>query len=254
MKHIARTLELSLAAHSPSASESFRAHRKSEIEKIPGTVERSVVRGLDTFAAKKRKAATTTLSGLSRIVGGVSYVGNGAFSSVYKRSDMVLKIYRHTALMDEADKEAFRAERAQMCESLRDHLGSLVAKQTLVVGEHPLGNYRVVLAQQPFVAGAGLDLFATNTFKLNRPDITDYCERQVSGGAQLKDLVEKTFATSDDQGLVPDINGVDNFRLVGPGEQLRLIDAEPISRTEHAGVHDHILKQAETLGTFLSTA
>lgn len=254
VKKIAHTLEISLATHSRSANQAMRDDRQAGIAQIPNPVERGAVQQLDGFSLRHPKAAAATLSGLSRMISGVSYIGNGAFSSVYKKDDEVLKVYRRTALMDEPAREQLREERASMCDGLYKYLGPMVAKQTLSVGDHPLGTYRVVMAHQQFIAGAGLDLFTPDTLELHADDISRYCERQPTGETQLARLAEATFESEDGTGLVPDMNGVDNFRLAGPEQSLILIDAEPISVHVDRRVHDLILRQAEALAGFLETA
>lgn len=254
VKKIAHTLEISLATHSRSADQAMRDERQAGIAQIPNPIERSVVKQLDAFALRHPKAAATTLSGLSRAISGVSYIGNGAFSSVYRKNDEVLKVYRRTALMDEQTREQLRDERAAMCDNLYTYLGPMVAKQTLSVGDHPLGAYRVVMAHQPFVAGDGLDLFTPDTLELQADSISRYCERQPNGQAQLTRLAEATFESEDGAGIVPDMNGVDNFRLAGSDQSLILIDAEPISAQVDRRVHDLILRQAERLAGFLEAA
>jgi hypothetical protein len=90
------------------------------------------------------------------------------------------------------------------------------------------------------------------TLKINEQTINDYCERQTGAQASLLELAEGIFLSEDSIGAVPDINGVDNFRLVGRDENLRLIDSEPIHRQEHPSVHSLILRQAEVLHELVS--
>ncbi|HUD07044.1 MAG TPA: hypothetical protein VMR34_04095 [Candidatus Saccharimonadales bacterium] len=254
MRRIARTLELSLATHSRSANDAMREQRHTQLESLPGLVGRRLALGVDGLTANHRRTATTALSGLSMIVGGLRYIGNGAFVSVYKKGDEVVKVYRHTADLDEAARQEHMRSRAEMCDRLQGYLGTMVAAQTLSVEQHPLGDYRVVLARQPYVRGGSLDFFTSNTRSLNKAEVAEYFERQAEGKSQIMRLVEATFAGHDESGEVPDLNGWDNNRLVGPGELIRLIDAEPISEAEHPEVHGLILDQAAILADFVEAA
>ncbi len=255
MRRIARTLELSLAANSRSKGDASRLQRRKQIESLPSITERQIALGINNLAANHRQIATTALSGLSMFIGGLRYVGNGAFVSVYKKGDEVIKVYRHTADLDETARQEHMRSRAEMCDRLQSHLGAMVAAQTLSVEQHPLGNYRVVLARQPYVQGESLDFFTSNTQALNMGGVQDYLERQGNNGKlQILQLVDATFAGHDEFGEGPDLNGWDNYRLVGPGEKIKLIDAEPISEVEHPAVHDLILGQAAILADFVEAA
>lgn len=254
MRKVARTLEASLAAHSASFDDAGRQQRRNALTERPNAIDRRLALGLDTFVAKHRRAATTVLNGLSHSFGSATYLGNGAWSSVYRRGDEVVKIYRNTATMTPEEREADMARRQAMCANLCGNLGAIGVEQTFSIGEHILGGYQVVMGHQPFVGGGKLDLFTTNTLDLCKTEVAAYCERQADGQAQLLGLVEVTFLCDDDGGLLPDLNGADNFRLAGDTERLRLIDSEPVAASEHPGVHAHILRQAETLSDFLGAA
>ena len=251
MRRIARTLELSLAVHGPAANEAMRAKRREEIARMDGQVSARIALALDAFTAQHRSAATKSLSGLTKVICGMRYVRNGALSSEYSDAAQVLKVYRDTVGMTDGMRQVFATERQAMCDNLSEHLGTTVVAQTFSIDPHPLGGYMAVIGHQPFVPGRDLDLFRTNTLDLNERGIADYCGRQPDGKPQLMGLAEGTFLCDDDAGLVPDLNGVDNFRLVGTAETLRLIDAEPIDGTDNQGGHDLILQQAELLAEFL---
>lgn len=254
MKKIARTLEASLAVHSMSFDEAGRQQRRQSLAERSNPIDRHIALGLDSFAAKHRRAATLVLDKLTQRLSGASYLGNGAWSSVYRRDDEVIKVYRDTATMTPDERAADMARRQEACAALLKNLGGIGVEQAFFIGEHLLGDYEVVMGSQPFVAGARLDLFTTNTLDLREADVASYCERQSTGQSQLLGLVEVTFLCKDTDGLLPDLNGVDNFRLSGAAEELRLIDAEPVGAREHPGVHAHILRQAEVLADFLDAA
>jgi len=120
MKRLARTLELSVATNSSWATEAMREKRRQELAALPNGLERKTGLALDAFAARHTAAAAASLSGLARLVGGVSYLGNGALASVYRKGDEVIKVYRQTALMDEAGQRQYAAEQAAHHDHDRD--------------------------------------------------------------------------------------------------------------------------------------
>lgn len=254
MKSAGRVLELSLAANSPSASFESSSERTRDLKAATTPLERPLALGLDYLARRHGRLAKSALGGISKLTANMSYLGNGAMASVYRDGEEVIKVYRQTAVMTPDERAAYLEEHSVMGEALQTHLGVMVANQTFQISMHPLGAYEVVIGKQPFVPGEGLDLFATNTTNLNRAAISDYCERTDTAKDHLQELVEATFAGSDTAGLVPDLNGTDNFRLHGKDEALVLIDAEPVSRLHHPEVHDLILSQADSLGAFMNVA
>lgn len=254
MKRVARTLEMSLAAYSPSANAAIGEARRSQIQGSRSGLEGVATNLLNNFAEHHYDLASSTLDGLSRLLGRVSYIGTGSFASVYRQGDEVVKVYRHTTQLSDNERTTYMESRQAICDTLCDHLGTIATAQTFSSEQHPLGTYPVVVGRQPFVKGRPLDLFKLNSLELQNAAIEAYCERQPHGQDQLAQLVDATFDCDDTAGLVPDLNGVDNFRLSGLSESLRLIDSEPICKTEHPGVHDHILRQAEVLGVFLDAA
>ncbi len=254
LAEVARSMELSLAVHSPSGSESLIDDRRRQLAALPSIVERHVAMGIDGFVQGHPRPAKMALNGLAKAIAGLTYVGNGAMSSVYKDHGSVLKVYRHTATMEDRQREKFMHERDDMSRDLKGVMGVMVAGQTFGIETHPFGTYPVVVARQPYISGGSLDLVASNTTYVNKREIEAYCERQPEGLDRLKKLVGYIFEADDESGLVPDINGVDNFRLTGEAEDIVLIDAEPISAQEHPAVHDMILHQADALDWFLRVA
>lgn len=252
MRSIARSLELSLASN--AFTPEYAALRRADLYSLNNPIAKRVGLGLDTFAAKHRRVAEMTLRGISTAVCGMRYVGNGATASVYRDKTMVVKVYRQTVPMAMQEKQDYLDKRQAYHKLLATNLGALVTPQAFSIGTHPLGDYTAVLGRQPYIDGRTLNLFRVNTSILNYDDIYAYCERQPGGQTELLGLSEGTFQSSDHDGVVPDLNGEDNFRLVGPSENLILIDSDPIARGEHPKVHDHVLKQAEALGQFLSAA
>ncbi len=253
MGKVTRTLDISLASHSRSADEAMEEQRHAQLEMMPGLVGKEAALFLDRLAKKHRSTAINILNLISVIEGGPRYIGNGAFVSVYKDGDEVVKVYRHTACLDEAARQGYMISRAEMCERLKGYLGKIVVPQAFFIGQHPLGDYRVVLARQPYVRGGKLDFFKSNTLSLNETEVAGYCEYYEEGESQIRGLVDATFASHDGSGEVPDLNGCDNIRLVDPSGQIKLIDAEPISEAEHPGVHRLVLDQATILGNFVQT-
>ncbi len=254
MRSAGRVLELSLAANGPWANPEISAKRTSSLQRLSSPTERTIALGLDYLARQHTSLAKVALQGISRASAGMTYLGNGAMASVYRSGDEVTKVYRQTALMTPEGRGEYRDRQDTLSKTLSLCLGSLVTDQTFEIGTHPLGDYEVVLGKQPFVRGRNLNLFVTNTTDLHEDAIASYCQRRHSGQAQLEKLIDATFDASDSSGIVPDLNGTDNFRLQGDAEVLSLIDAQPISQHEHPGVHDLILSQAESLARFLDAA
>ncbi len=254
MSRLARTLENSLGVHRRNSTPKTPVSRRRHIGSRLKSPERQVAFAVDLLVEKHPGLASMALNGLAKHIAEAEYIGIGAFCSVYRRGDEVIKIIRHTASMGESQRRSHLETRREMTKDLEDHLGNLVAPQTLTIQEHILGEYQVVTAFQSYVDGTPFDLFETNTLKLNRDKIEALIVRQSSAENELKRLVLATFFEHDHSRLVPDLNGVDNFRLTGESETLTLIDAEPIAQREHQGVHDHILRQAEVLGQFVDAA
>ncbi len=251
MRSIGRSLEISLALHSQSGNPERAEQRRADIDNMVNPLERIVASSLETLTVKHRDAAAKLLSGIARMTAGLSYLGNGAMSSVYKDAKHVLKVHRQTIGQSPEVMVDYAKVHQSLCEVAATYLGDIVVPQEFFVGEHPLGRYPVVLSIQPFIIGDRLDLFTPDTTELNRPAIDAYCESNTTGLSQLQDLVHGTFECNDLAGLVPDLNGADNFRVTDGG--LQLIDGVPIPGKVFPRVHHQILQQAEVLGTFVTS-
>lgn len=253
MRRIARNLELSLAAHSPSGNDALRHDRECDLRQLGGAAQ-TIGLWLDGLAANHTNMATIILSGIARIASGASYIGNGAICSVYRKDNSVLKVHRPTVQMQEEERISYLHSRRERSLALLCHMGEMAIPQTFSIGVHPLGRYRAVIATQPFITGSPLRLFTMNAPDLDKGAVSSYCERQPHGQEQLHRLADSTFRSDETMGLVPDINGKDNLLLQGPSEHIALIDADPVSKNEHPTVRDLILRQAEALDRFLCAA
>jgi hypothetical protein len=252
IRKIARTLELSVAMHSKSTVSSVRQERSADIEQMRNPLERHTARRIDRSTARHPKFARIALNGIAHGLAGIGYEGNGAWSSVYRSGDEVVKVLRNTALMSDQERSDFAAKRNDMCTRAAPILGRAIVPQVYETGTHPFGDYRVVVAKQQFIAGPSLDLFVFNTMELQRAAVDAFCSSVSDGQQKLQDLAVSTFVLDDQHALVPDINGGDNLRIDRTGE-LRLIDAEPVSGETNPGGRDLILAQAEALSTYLDS-
>lgn len=241
---------MSVALHSDSADDVLRENRQRDIENMQRTSERLTAAAINRSTKRHPHAAKLALRGLSKGLANLDYQGNGAWSSVYRSREHVIKVLRNTAQMTEQERQQFAQERNEMCSRAATVLGSLLVPQDYMTGVHPFGDYDVVIARQDYIPGPSLDLFRTNSTELCASQIADFCETTAKGQAQLEDLVASTFVLHDQQATVPDLNGVDNIRI-DPNQTMRLIDAEPIAYAEHPAVHELILSQAEILGAYL---
>lgn len=252
MKSIGRSLELSLAVHSVSGNPEQVEQRRTDISNMDNPLRRSIANSLEDLTINHRALASILLSGIARMTTGLTYLGNGAMSSVYRHGEQVVKVHRQTIGQTSETMTDYVNVHRDLCELAATHLGHIVVPQKFFVGEHPLGRYPVVLSRQPFIRGDRLDLFTPNTTELNKPALNAYCESDEEGLSQLRHLVQGTFDCNDHAGLVPDLNGADNFRVTDQG--LQLIDGVPIPGEVFPTVHKQILQQAEVLGNFVRAA
>jgi len=250
IREIARTLEVSVVYHSNGVTEESRQQRLRDIKNMPRRIERQAALILDKVTATQPLIAKTALWGFAKGIAGLEYQGHGAMSSVYRDDDRVAKVIPHTANMSGQERADFADSRNDMCQRAMLVLGSVVVPQAYTTGLHPFGDYEVVVAHQPFLAGTTLNLFKTNSTDLRAAQIDAFCARTTTSKPQLQELVQSTFMLDDEHQMVPDLNGNDNLRVDVTGT-CRLIDPEPISFDEHPAVLGLILSQAEILGNYL---
>lgn len=229
IRSIARTLEQSVATHSPCTDQRIRQQRRTDLHGLPNKSQRLMALAIDFFAEKEPQRARATLDALAVQLAGLHYVSNGMWSSVYREGEDVLKVLRRTARMSLDERKAYAQQRNDWCQKACAHLGAIAVPQDYQQGVHPFGDYSVVIARQKYVPGEAIDLFTPGTTELHEDTITAFCARNPLGRQALRHIVDSTEEMHDSLGLVPDLNGADNFRPSTTAGIL-LIDTEPIAR------------------------
>lgn len=146
---------------------------------------------------------------------GYTVLGLGLHSITLADGDSVLKVYRNTVGLDEAEQNEMKLywERKQnvLLGSLSDH----AVPQTFSIDSHPVDGARsVVLAHQPYV-------HAHHSIRL-----------PLDSPAQLPEstFVAKCITMHDMVGAVPDIVGIDNIFMTDDG--IRIVDTIPLEASD----------------------
>jgi hypothetical protein len=247
---LARAIEISAAIHSPSANDQMRKVRTDDITQIPHFVKRNTMRGIDWLCGKDQRIGALALTFFANNIGGMEYLGNGAWSSVYRNDDTVLKVHRGTALMSDQERLEYLKCHIDDSRNTQSILGKLVLPQELTIEEHPFGKYTVVVARQPFIRGEPINFVHSSTPHIDTNAIHDYIENSIVTPKTLTDFVDATFCLDDTHSLVPDINGYGNFIASQQGE-LCLIDSDPVAKEHFPCEYDMILRQADNIGRFV---
>lgn len=232
MNSVARTLELSIASHSPVTPEHRREERRRDLKATPNPVKRAIGISLDTLARDHPTAASKLLDGIVRTQG-MQYLGHGADSSVYRRGSQVLKVFRATAIMTPGDRAAFEREASDRVKTAKTFLGEICLEQTYGIEKHPLGGYMVALAKQPYVGGQPLDMFDMGSSELRIDGLAQLLEAREDAAQEVIKFLDGAADLHDNHGLMPDLNGSDNFRIHGKHQQIALIDPAPIAYADH---------------------
>lgn len=252
IRSIARTLEQSVATHSPCTDQRMRQQRRRDLHRLPSHAQRTMALAIDIFAEKEPRLARSVLDNLAMRLAGINYVSNGVWSSVYQNGGVVLKVLRRTATMSPEERESYAQQRNDWGRKAYVGLGNIAVPQTYAQGVHPFGGYTVVLAHQRYVGGESIDLFTPGTTDLNESAVDSFCAEHPLGRQALRSIVDSTEIMHNSYGLVPDLNGNDNFRM-SRHEGLLLIDPEPVSPEVDQGIYDLILAQAGVLAEYTAT-
>lgn len=245
MNSLARTLELSIASHSSATAEQTRQERRRSLEAVPNPIKRIVGLALDSVARDRPALAHRALDGLARFRG-MEYIGHGADASVYLQNREVVKVYRRTALVSPAEKDAYVESSTERMKIVQMFLGPICVPQTYKVEPHPFGSYRVAVARQPYVPGSTLRLFQFSTVTLHETDFENYLASQHQAVGEFIDFLDGAASLHENYGFMPDLNGTGNFRVRDKDQQLAFVDPCPVARNEHPGIYDILLRQAET--------
>lgn len=201
-------------------SEGAMEQRRQQINSMPLTYRRIGLQAIDSCIFLIPSLVHRIEHSLFSLHG-VTYVGSGAESRVFRLGNTVLKYAHGSERIDEDKKQEIVKEMSDKFNILRNSLAPFVLDQSISIAPHIIRTRKtVVQTEQPYVAftsfmrpagdegGVDMDLSAVN---LNA----------------LSDFTDRSRALYRETGLLPDTNGLDNVVVAGAG--VILIDTQPIA-------------------------
>lgn len=143
---------------------------------------------------------------------GHTVLGSGYFSVVLADGpESVMKVYPHTAQLEEAAQHDFIKLFSYRQEVLQRHLSEETSTQTYAIESHPLDNNQsVVIAHQP-------------RLKNDSTPIDFSSARSITSRVDFSGLVEKATIMYEETSMLPDFAGKKNF-FVNPDNSITLVD------------------------------
>lgn len=185
---------------------------------------------------------------------GLTRIGSGFESVVYKHGNNVMKVLWRSIDMEETQRQQLANKKEYEHKSLINYMGDTAIGHDIIVDTHPIQpNGRAVQIHQPFYNFTPLNFFNRDQPSVNVEELDTMCRQYPGLDSSLADLVVAGNTMFADTGLIPDTNGSNNFGIWenSDGPNLILIDSQPISN-EHAGVQITIKGQLDALKAGLS--
>lgn len=227
---VGRVLEHSIAAHVDSR---MRAERAANVAALP-PMHRRMAELMMRFNQTHPHAAAQTLDGIARMRH-LRYLGTGIEYTVYhdQRGQEVVKVHRDSAAVSEVQRRNLQCEKAADRALLANYLGSNVVSQSVEIGRHVFGGYRVLLVRQPFVNFKPEEaIFTVNEPNVDRYRLEKIVRRYPSAASGLAEFAQQSRKMFEETNLLPDTNGRHNV-VAAPDGMPTLIDTTPIpSRIE----------------------
>lgn len=184
--------------------------RREYVAQIPNKIGRiAELKLLDTV--NQHPEITAQVIG-RHLTGSMSYAGGGSLNTVVHEGDMVTKINRRSAFMQESARHELRNTQSRQHAMLRRHLGSYILAQEFRVAVHPLNkNQRAVLSDQPLIVFSDLHLFAAHQAKINEHALELAKQDHPGIDAALHELAEGGKQLYEATGMLIDSSGLGNI-------------------------------------------
>jgi hypothetical protein len=250
MNKAACVLECSLATSIDRARSNAR---KEALKTIPSLPKRAGALALHEFAVRYPDLTKKVL-GYSDQSSEINFVGAGSQSTVFRAGNSVVKVFRATLRMNEAERLTFAAEKQHDYELMKQHLGSVVIDQSIDIGSHPaIQNGRAVLIHQNYYEHTSLDIFNQFSETINTALAETISAKNPEIAAAIGSIAKSSLQLYDAAGLVPDINGRGNLVIGNYDNGVRLIDGQPIGPSNPAA-QQRILFQLEQFTEIFKSA
>lgn len=239
-----RSLELSLASN---LAEELERQRRADLAAIGNPLKRAIGLALHKLTVTRPAVAEAALQ-LEARSAGYSYLGYGAQSSIYRQGDYVIKVDRASASLSDTGRAAKALELRERYALVSRFLQPfLLQNEVVTIAEHPLGKARNVQIIQPFYSfRQDVEFFTTGNGQVD-PERLDQIRRRYPGiESALGEFISRSFHMRASTGYWPDTNGTNNLVLHQDGQDLRLIDSQPVGQ-EHTGVQLLIREQISSL-------
>lgn len=223
----------------------FYEQRRTNIDQRTTTSHRLVEGRMLEFARNYPEATSSFLRRAIQPNSNLSLAGAGSAHTAVTDGQQILKIHRLSTFMNDQAKVALNESMIAQHKVLRNHLGTMVIRQTTRVDSNPLRpRKKAVISTQPYINFEDLGIFdgyrstidqsVFESVKNKFPGITEALFDFANYGLQMH---EKT-------GLLPDTSGLNNI-VVADGELLCL-DGLPIGSSKASDV-ERITAQLLTL-------
>ena len=189
----------------------------------------------------------------------MSYLDEGATSTIYRVGDEVIKFDKNTKIVDQREVPLPDTERDSKAKNMRlehglllGYLGTTVLPHRVdVVSHHPIErSRRAIRIQQPYVDVEFLEIIKSGTPDILTGSLDQALAKYPGLHGILAGFVRSSQGLLAERGLAVDINGSHNFGVEQPRQNLRLIDAQPVTG-ENPQIVDLISAQFANLGAEL---
>lgn len=254
---LTHVLEHSLASveghvNTEERPEQTYAERTAAIRALPNPLKRYGALCIHSFVghapllAENIQAHLLARRGLSRIA-------EGAEAVVYRQDqDGVIKAFKRTWDMSEAQRTAFLEEHAHSEMRVAQYLGTSVVPHAYDIGPHPISGERIVRADQSFVHFSKEDsIFPSVTTTVDSARLEAIESRHPGAIDALADMAQAALDMHAAIDYLPDTHGQDNLVVgsvnSGPPEILLLDTHLARHNNSHLNFYPHILGQMHDL-------
>ena len=246
---IANVLELSIAQ---SIAPELSARRRNDILRLKNPAKRAGALALHEFATRYPGIAGK-LIGREPEAKGLSYVGAGTDSVVYRKGDEVIKVVQGSMHVTEELRQRMAEEKRYENDALRKYLGPFAVAQNILVAPHPVvESCRAVQIIQPFCSLDDIAVFPEyDDPSVNTVNLAEACATYSGLDQALDDFAVASRRMFESTGLIPDTSGVSNVVVnLGAQPNLVIIDGQPIN-TGLPHLQQNISAQLDSLQTAL---
>ena len=214
---------------SPENQEAFRARFVASNSRIKALGKT----GVYTFATRMPKTSARLL-GIPYDQLSDSYVGAGFESVVFRVSEGVRKVVRHSVHLEEGARQELAGRMQTDHNILAGHLPYFTIAQNVAVDKHPVAKRRrAVVIDQRYVDFDDTGIFDTSNHGYIFPEVVEPLVRKYPGiDDALLDLMDGTRAVAREEGKVPDFWGHENLVVTREATpELIIIDGQPVDNS-----------------------